>query len=170
MSVNGYADTSVADIIRGAGVSRHTFYELFSSKQDCFVASYARRQGALIARIVEGLPDGARMDRFALLLRAYLSIIASDPGRSRLYLVSVYAAGPEAIARRLELQQEFADGVAGVVGAQSDQDGFNCWTLVAAVSMMVTNALLSDNADAVRDLYDPVLAMAHRLLPPEGAE
>ena len=45
MATQGYSSTSVADIIKSAGVSRQTFYELFTSKQDCFLASYAGGRG-----------------------------------------------------------------------------------------------------------------------------
>jgi TetR/AcrR family transcriptional regulator len=164
MASQGYQNTSVADVIKVAGVSRQTFYQLFTSKQDCFVAGYSRRQDALIARVTANLPDDGVMDRFAIVLRAYLKSIAADPGRSRLYLVGVYAAGPEAIARRLELQQQFVDGLVAVFRARTEQDRFNCWAIVAAVSTMVTSALLADDADAVVALHEPVLAMAGRLM------
>lgn len=164
MAEKGYLDTSVADVIKAAGVSRQTFYQLFTSKQDCFVASYTRRQEALISSVLDDLAGDTPMERFAVLLRAYLWSIAEDPGRSRIYLIGVYAAGPEAIAHRLELQQQFVDGVAGLFDASTAQDRFNCWTVVAAVSAMVTNALLADDADAVLELYDPVLAMTERLM------
>src|SRR3954451_610367 len=36
----GYAHTTVADVIAGAGVSRATFYEHFAGKEDCFVAAF----------------------------------------------------------------------------------------------------------------------------------
>src|SRR3954454_2857364 len=36
----GYAATTVADVIAGAGVSRKTFYEQFRDKEDCFLAAY----------------------------------------------------------------------------------------------------------------------------------
>lgn len=164
MSEKGYLDTSVADVIKAAGVSRQTFYQLFTSKRDCFVAGYTRRQESLIARVAELVVGDTPMERFAVVLRAYLAFIASDPGRSRLYLVGVYAAGPEAIAHRLELQQQFVDGISGLFDARTEQDRFNCWTVVAAVSTMVTTALLSGDEDAVLALYDPVLAMTGRLM------
>jgi TetR/AcrR family transcriptional regulator len=164
MSDRGYLHTSVADIIKTAGVSRQTFYELFTSKQDCFVASYTRRQDSLIARATAQVDGDTPMERFGVVLRAYLASMAADPGRSRLYLVGVYAAGDEAIAHRLRLQQQFADAVAGFFEATTDQERFNCRTLVAAVSTMVTTALLDDDVDAVLALYDPVLAMAGRLM------
>src|SRR3954470_22993998 len=39
-SVKGYAKTTVADVIKRARVSRETFYEHFSDKEDCFLAAY----------------------------------------------------------------------------------------------------------------------------------
>jgi TetR/AcrR family transcriptional regulator len=90
MAPKGYAETSVADIIRGAGVSRQTFYELFSSKQDCFLASYSSRQGALLQEMVGKPAGGSPIERLSLLLDAYLTVMAMDPDLSRLYLIGVY--------------------------------------------------------------------------------
>ena len=36
----GYANVTVADVIKRAGVSRETFYEQFANKEDCFMAAY----------------------------------------------------------------------------------------------------------------------------------
>ncbi len=36
----GYADLTVADVIKRAGVSRRAFYEHFSNREDCFLATY----------------------------------------------------------------------------------------------------------------------------------
>ncbi|BBY51821.1 hypothetical protein MARA_52890 [Mycolicibacterium arabiense] len=164
MGAKGYGDTSVADIIKIAAVSRQTFYELFTSKQDCFLASYGRRQGAVIEAMLDAPADGPPIRRFGVLLRNYLSVMSADPGLSRLYLIGVYTAGPEAMAKRLELQQQFVDGVAAIFDAQSDQDLFMCRALVASISTMVTNALIEDDPQAVLDLYDPLVEMAKRLV------
>lgn len=164
MGQKGYAETSVADLIEAAGVSRQTFYQLFTSKQDCFVASYARRQGSLISRIVDQTTGETPMDRFAAFLHVYLTHMDANRNRSLLYLVGVYAAGPEATARRLALQQDFVDGVASLFDARTAQERFHCWTLVAAVSTMVTSALLENRAGAVMELYAPTLAMMRRLM------
>jgi TetR/AcrR family transcriptional regulator len=164
MGAKGYGDTSVADIIKIAAVSRQTFYELFTSKQDCFLASYGRRQDAVIEAMQEAPTEGPPIWRFGALLRNYLSVMSADPGLSRLYLIGVYTAGPEAMAKRLELQQQFVDGVATIFGARSDQDLFMCRALVASISTMVTNALIDDEPQAVLDLYDPLVEMAKRLL------
>ena len=164
MGAKGYGDTSVADIIKIAAVSRQTFYELFTSKQDCFLASYGRRQGAVIEAMLDAPGDGPPLRRFGALLRTYLSVMSADPGLSRLYLVGVYTAGPEAMAKRLELQQQFVDGVATIFEARTEQDLFMCRALVASISTMVTNALIEDDPQAVLDLYDPLVEMAKRLV------
>jgi AcrR family transcriptional regulator len=164
MAVKGYADTSVADVIKGAGVSRQTFYQLFCSKQDCFLTSYGQRQGTVLGTIFETPTTKTPMERFAALLRTYLTVMARDPAISRLYLIGVYAAGQEALAKRLELQQQFVNAVAAVFGAKTDQDRFVCQTLVAAVSTLVTNALLDDDPQAVLDLQQPLVHVASQLM------
>lgn len=167
MAAQGYVETSVADVLRHAGVSRQTFYELFTSKEDCFLASYSARQGSVIELIVQTPPAPSSMERFDTLLRTYLGVMAADPGLSRLYLIGVYAAGPDAIAKRLELQQQFVSGVADVFDARTPQQRFTCQALVAAISTLVTNALLEDDPGvALSDLHAPLIRIAEQLLAP----
>ena len=40
VAAKGYADTTVADIVREAGVSKRSFYECFASKNECLIALY----------------------------------------------------------------------------------------------------------------------------------
>src|SRR5438874_801201 len=42
LAENGYARTTVADVIARSHTSRETFYEHFENKQACFLAAYAR--------------------------------------------------------------------------------------------------------------------------------
>lgn len=164
MAVQGYLDTSIADLIKSAGVSRQTFYELFSSKQDCFLEGYARRQGSVLGAVMQIPADKPPFDRFAILLRGYLAVMAQDPALSRLYLIGVWTAGPEAIAKRLHMQQQFVDAVASVFGVETEHERFVCQTLVAAVSTLVTTALLEEDPQAVLDLHQPLLGVARQLI------
>ena len=45
----------MVDVIEVAGVSRKTFYELFSSKEDCFLATYDVLLGNLLGDTAQGL-------------------------------------------------------------------------------------------------------------------
>ena len=71
----GYADTTIADIVREASVSRRTFYEHFATKADCLVALYeAASHNAL--KVLRGAIDPthgweAQMEGA---LRAYLEL------------------------------------------------------------------------------------------------
>ena len=162
MSANGFANTTVDDVIREAKVSRATFYEHFDSKQDLFMSGYGRAQRLIIAAIREVPVTGTPMERFGVMLDRYLGFIALDPIRARLYLLEVYAAGPEAMRRRVELQQEFVAGVAQIFDARDDADLFSCQALVAAVSTLVTNALT--RGDDVTALRGPILAHTARVM------
>ena len=52
----GYVHTTVADVIKRAGVSRETFYEHFSDKEDCFIAAYDAGVEAVLVRVGRGEP------------------------------------------------------------------------------------------------------------------
>ncbi|MGF6881792.1 AcrR family transcriptional regulator [Nocardia sp. GAS34] len=166
MADNGYVGTSVAAIIKRAGVSRETFYEQFRSKEDCFEASYERAVELLLARIVAATqsPDAPddREGRIEAMLGAYLAGLAAEPADARLFLIEVYAVGPEAIARRARLQESFVAMVADILDAHTEEQLFACQTLVAALSAMVTARVAAGDMDGLRALREPLLGLLRR--------
>jgi AcrR family transcriptional regulator len=169
MAEKGYAETSVADVLRRARVSRETFYEQFASKQDCFIAAY-EMAAVMILRHMEGAsrpsgaPSGSPVERFDRALGAYLDALASEPAFARLFLVEVYAAGELALERRAELQRRFADAVAAELGARTKTERFACDALVAAVSAMVTARLAAGDTEGLRALRKPLVDLVARAL------
>ena len=172
----GYAATSVAEIIRRAGVSRTTFYQLFEDKLDCFLAAYRMASGVVAAVLAEELVrieadrDVAPIDQLDRLLDAYLRTLADNPVLSRVFLVEVYAAGPEAIAQRRASLDQFVDLVAathrdasGLLGSGPDQR-FAAQVLVEAVSSMVTTATGAGDVASLPDLRAPLIELAARML------
>jgi AcrR family transcriptional regulator len=165
MAAHGYVGTSVAAVIKRAGVSRETFYEQFRSKEDCFEAAYERAVEQLIARIQDALrsrPAAPAEPPIGALLDAYLDGLAAEPAYARLFLVEVYAAGPTAIARRAQLQESFVALVADILDARTDQQRFACRTMVAALSAMVTTHVAADDLDGLRELREPMLELVRR--------
>ncbi len=169
MADNGYVGTSVAAVLKRAGVSRETFYEQFRSKEDCFEAAYEQAVELLLARIQESLRPPGRSETpgsarppIGALLDAYLDGLAAEPAYARLFLVEVYAAGPKAIARRAELQESFISLVARILDARTEQQHFACRTLVAALSALVTTHIAADDPDGLRALRDPMLELVER--------
>src|SRR5919201_6795907 len=53
----GYARTTVADVLSRARVSRETFYEQFSDKEDCFLAAYDFSVEAMLEAITDAVGD-----------------------------------------------------------------------------------------------------------------
>lgn len=165
MHDTGYAGTPVADILKRAGVSRETFYQQFASKLDCFLAAFDLVSGALVDRLAATRDGtGTPLERFERALDAYLDTLASHPAHARLFLVEVYAAGPEAMRRRAAVQQRLADALANLLDARTDADRFACGVVVAAVSSMITGPLVAGDADALRRLAPPILDHVRRLV------
>lgn len=99
----GYADCRIADVIAYAGVSRKTFYELFSDKEECFLAAYDLWLGALFgatAEAFDSLQDSDWAGRVRVALNSFLEFIAEHPAAANFCIVEVLAAGPKALARR----------------------------------------------------------------------
>ncbi len=164
MTADGYGNTTVDAVIKEAKVSRATFYQHFESKQDLFMSGYARMQRHVIDAIRSVPTTGTPMQNFAVMLDRYLGFIALDPPTARLYLLEVYAAGRDAMRRRVDLQQEFVAGVGQIFGAHSDADRFACQALVAAISTLVSNTLTGGDADAVLALRAPILEYTERVM------
>jgi AcrR family transcriptional regulator len=99
----GYAATRVADITEYAGVSRKTFYEQFTDKEDCFLAAYDAITALLMDRMARGLasvPDGSWEEKVSALLGEFLRFLAAEPAFARMCIVEVLGSGPRGLARR----------------------------------------------------------------------
>jgi AcrR family transcriptional regulator len=166
MARQGYARTSVADVLRAAGVSRETFYEQFSSKEDCFMAAYDAAAELVLADIPRAPAGGSTTTRQAAFGRgigAYLDALAAEPDFARLFLVEVYAAGPGAIARRMAMQERFVDVLSDQLDPRGDER-FAVEALVAAIAQMVTSRLAVGDVDGLRKLRRPLTKLVSRAL------
>ena len=97
---NGYASTTIAHITRHAAVSRRTFYEHFSSKDECFVSAYETVMEQLRERVdaayqeQEEWPQAVRAG-----IGAMLGFLAAEPNLARLSMVEALVAGPVVVER-----------------------------------------------------------------------
>ena len=105
----GYGDTTVADLLELAGVSRSTFYQHFADKQACFMATYdAILDGVVAASTAEFESDGQWIERLDAAYAKLLELIAAYPAAAHLCLVDLYGAGPEALAGSEQAVGQFA--------------------------------------------------------------
>jgi hypothetical protein len=88
--------------------------------------------------------------------------LAEDPGRAKVFLVEVFAAGPRLTSMRAERQTLFVDILVDVLGASSEQQRFACQSLVAGISTMVTLRAAAGDYDGILELRGPLLDMVCR--------
>jgi AcrR family transcriptional regulator len=105
----GYRETNVQDVIERAGVSRPTFYEHFTNKEDCFLAAFDTSAARLRNRVATAARKGGEVwrDRIRLGLEALLDFIGSEPDAACSLVVEARAASADAAQRRLELLDHF---------------------------------------------------------------
>ncbi|MFF3069961.1 TetR/AcrR family transcriptional regulator [Kitasatospora sp. NPDC057904] len=105
---HGYQHATVSDICRAAGVTRPVFYELFSGKEDAFLAAHRFGTGVVIRRMAAAFaaePDWCAGIRQAL--GAMLQLLAGVPAFATMAVIEIEAVGPAGRREREQLLKRF---------------------------------------------------------------
>lgn len=119
VAAKGYGETTIADIVREASVSRRTFYEHFSTKAECLIALYgAASRNAL--KVLRGSIDPLHewQTQVERALAAYLGCMAQNPVLMRTLFIEILGLGAEGLEARRRVNQEIADFMLGIVNGQ----------------------------------------------------
>ncbi len=100
---HGYQATTIAQITARARVSRTTFYEHFTDKQHCFLASYRELAGPLATTVEEALDEGKHTDTAATVLGALFELAHRDTNAALILVHEPAAAGRAALEERNRL-------------------------------------------------------------------
>jgi AcrR family transcriptional regulator len=163
----GYAAATVADAVRGARVSRGTFYALFPSKEACFLDSYRHRVDVVIERIeaaVHSAPGDWRA-KLRAAIRAYLVTLQEDPRFARAHLFEIHAAGAEAGELRDDTIRRFARRYGrsfGAAGGRVPSDAA-LFILTAGVDQLVCAHVRENGADDLASLEETLVDCAIQL-------
>jgi AcrR family transcriptional regulator len=162
----GYGATTVGDVVSGAGVSRKTFYEHFTDKEECFLAAFDAGVEALLGAIVAAEPDGGSgwQDLLRARVRAYLGTLAARPEFARTFLIEVFAAGQDALERRAQVHGRFAQLIADLY-AETRREFPDLpavpepiWTAsVGALNEVVTLEVRDGRVDRLPELEDTLV-------------
>ena len=80
VAAKGYGDTTIADIVREASVSRRTFYEHFATKAECLIALYEAASHNALKVLRDAIhPEHEWRTQVERALSAYLGTMASNP-------------------------------------------------------------------------------------------
>jgi len=162
VSRKGYAETTIADIVGEAGVSRRTFYEYFTSKAECLTALYeAASHNAL--KVLRGAIDPAHewQAQVDQALTAYLGCMASNPVLMRTLYIEILHLGPPGLAARRRVNREIADFILHVVnGGKPGRGGSRvtatmAMAIVGGINELVLEYIEQDKVDRLQELVAP---------------
>ena len=170
---NGYHDTSIADVIEHAGVTRKAFYKRFEDKEQCFIAAYERELARLLTLTLEAFETQDEWaDRVRAALSAFLHALAREPTVARLCFIEVMAAGPRSIAARNEAMRGFT--IVFDTGRLEDdrpRPPALALNMVGGMSEIVHREIAAGRAEDLPDvLPDLMYTAVLPILGPEAAE
>lgn len=174
VAASGYEESRVTDVIARAGVSRKTFYEHFTDKEECFLAAYDLEQSHLMhaagqAFSAPGAGDWPAGVRAAL--RALLHHLAQRPAAARVCFVDVMGATRAARAKRDAAVQGFTYFVdAGRGHAEHEVPGRTALGVLGAANELIANELVHGSASGLEALApDLVYLITLPFIGPERA-
>ncbi|MFP3965919.1 TetR/AcrR family transcriptional regulator [Actinomadura fulvescens] len=180
----GYANTTVAQVVARARVSRKAFYDHFTDLQDCFLAAMAEAQKAIVRELMtspRGKLPGASSPR-ELLRRSvggYLELCAQEPEYARCILVELPAVGSKALKGRnrgygmvADLMRGWREHAAKSHPEWPDVPRQTYLAAVGAVAEVILSYVSRGDAASLPALQDPLteilLGILAAPLPPES--
>jgi AcrR family transcriptional regulator len=158
VSETGYAGLTVRDVIEHAGVSRRTFYEHFSNKEDVFLATYEAVVDVLVNEVRLSYARGRTYaGRVALGLATFLGLLAGQPALAHVCIVEVMAAGPNALARRAQSIRLFCDLIRPPDDMAAGAPPLAVEVVVGGIYEIVSAHVSRGEADRLLELYPELL-------------
>jgi AcrR family transcriptional regulator len=159
----GYTQASVSDITQRSRVSRRTFYELFSNREECLAAvlesAVERMRGELARAELDGLPWRERVRGG---LWAILCFLDREPALARFCVVQSSRGGQPILERREQLLRDLASVVdeGRVEGVRKgDCPPLTAEGLIGAASSIVYARLLRGDREPLSDLFGELMGM-----------
>jgi AcrR family transcriptional regulator len=163
----GYVATTISELVARARISRRSFYERYSNKDECLVATYDEVVERLGRRLRATWDPGAEWsEQIETFIRTLFDAAGDRPDAARLVCVEMAAAGPVGVERWAQgaerLQRYLIDGFARAPGPGTVPDPV-ARAIVGAVRRILytrvqrnrtSRSLRNDLAQAVPELMD----------------
>jgi AcrR family transcriptional regulator len=167
----GYARMTVAQVISRARVSRKTFYDVFTDREDCFLAAFeqALGQASSIAREAYQSESTWR-DGIRAALARLLMFMDEEPGLAKLCIVEALGAGERVLDRRAKVLDELAmviDRGREATNATREPPEVTAEGVVGAIFAVLHTRVLEQGAEPLTELLNSLMSMI--VLPYLGA-
>jgi len=148
----GYAETSVAEISKRAGVSTASFYRQFGDRRECMLAAFEELFGRLLEAL-EGVCAGepAPQARAPAGARAAAELLAADPPTARLLTIEILALGPEGVRAQHRAIEQLASLLRAARGAAPGEPDA-AWSAVAAMTSLAGRRIAEGESPSAPEL------------------
>ena len=106
---HGYAQAKIGDIAADAGVSRATFYQLFTSKEACFLAAYAELTPCVVADAAGSVAAQDPTRATSAAFRSLVDLAEREPLTFNFLTHEALLAGPSGLDQRDRLLAEMEE-------------------------------------------------------------
>lgn len=163
VAAKGYADTTIADIVREASVSRRTFYENFADKAECLIALYEVASGNAIAVLRAAIdPHSDWEAQVEQAMGAYFGVLARNPVLLRTLFIDILGLGIPGLAVRRRANQQLADLMLDMVNNRPGErkrkaplQPTMAMAVVGGINEMVLQAIEQERAGELQSLVEP---------------
>lgn len=165
---HGYSGTSVARVVKQAGMSRATFYEHFEDRDDCFRAAFLAAAADVRARL-EAARRAPRREEPRAVLGHILALAKEKPAPATLVLIESLAGDAGVRAQREELLDEIEALLEAYLAAYEEAVPIELpvRSLLGGIGNLIGTRLFRREAGDLEDLLDDLLVwLASYALPP----
>jgi AcrR family transcriptional regulator len=143
----GLEAATVGRVCEQAGVSRRTFYELFSDREDCLLAAFDHAVARIAEWIAPAFADGGSWrERVGAALSLLLEWLDAQPAIARFCVVESSRAGPLVLERRRRALEVLASAVdEGRAGLRSAPPPLTAQGVVGGALSVIYGQLLADD-------------------------
>jgi AcrR family transcriptional regulator len=158
----GYRRMTVRRVCGRAGVSNKTFYDLFSDREDCFLAAFDQGIEELAAAVLpayRGEREWVASIRAGL--GALLGCLDREPELRRIVFVEALGAGPRVLQRRAHVLGELGRTIdAGRAGVKAGKElpPLTAEGLIGAVFGVIYGRLIEEPSASLAGLSGPLMA------------
>lgn len=151
LAQKGYVDTTIAEIAGAAHVSKRTFYEHFSSKQECLVALYQETITAGLNALHQAAGRcGPETDPLEAGLRGFVQHLANREHVARAVILGVMSLGVEGLTLRRRAHHELVIALAH--HASVDLNTISPMVMEGLVGILVELMLVAFERDTLAEL------------------
>jgi AcrR family transcriptional regulator len=166
----GAANVTVAHVVERSGVSRRTFYEQFTDREDCFLAAFEQALAFSSERLLPAYESqGAWRERIRAALSALLVFLDEEPVIGKLLIVESLSGGPATLQRRGEVIAQITSAIdRGREEAKTaSPPPLAAEGIVGGVFSVIHSRLVEADARPLVELLNPLMSMI--VLPYLGA-